>query len=64
MQIETVPYQIDWAKFHKGYSFFVPCVDHQAARQALQVVAKRLKMEVITKVVIVDGVKGLRIWRV
>jgi hypothetical protein len=64
MKIETVSYQIDWSKFHKGYSFFVPCVDHKAARQTLQTVSKRLQMEVVTKVVIVDGVKGLRVWRV
>jgi hypothetical protein len=27
-------------------------------------VAERLKMDVVTKVVIEDGIKGLRIWRV
>lgn len=64
MKIETVSYQIDWSKFYKGYSFFVPCVDHRAARMSLQKTAKRLQMEIITKVVIVDGVKGLRVWRV
>ena len=64
MKIETVSYKIDWSKFYKGYSFFVPCVDHKAARSSLQTTAKRLQMEIITKVVIVDGVKGLRVWRV
>jgi hypothetical protein len=64
MKIETVSYQIDWKKFRKGYSFFVPCVDEKAARQALAQVTRRLKMDVVTKVVVVDGVKGLRVWRV
>jgi len=64
MKIETVSYQIDWSKFRKGYSFFVPCVDHHAARAAVAETTKRLQIEVLTKVVIVDGIKGLRVWRV
>jgi hypothetical protein len=64
MKIETVSYQIDWSKFHKGYSFFVPCIDHRAAKKSVLAVAERLKMDVAVKVVIVDGVKGLRVWRV
>lgn len=64
MKIETVSYQINWKKFRKGYSFFVPCIDEKAARQALARVTCRLKIDVVTKVVVVDGVKGLRVWRV
>lgn len=64
MKIETVSYQIDWSKFHKGYSFFVPCIDHRAAKKSVLAVAERLKIEVAIKVVIADGVKGLRVWRV
>jgi hypothetical protein len=63
MKIETVTYQLDWSKFRKGYSFFVPCVDHRAAKETIATVAKRLKMNIVTKVVIVDGIKGLRVWR-
>jgi hypothetical protein len=64
MKIETVSYQIDWKKFRKGYSFFVPCIDEKAARKALAQVTRRLRMDVVTKVVVVDGIKGLRVWRV
>lgn len=64
MKIETVSYQINWSKFRKGYSFFVPCIDHRAAKKSVLTVAERLKMDVVTKVVIEDGIKGLRIWRV
>ena len=63
MKIETVSYQIEWRKFKKGYSFFVPCIDTQAAKETIARVARRLKMEVVTKVVIEDGIKGLRVWR-
>jgi hypothetical protein len=64
MKIESVSYRINWKKFKKGYSFFVPCIDPEAARQTLAAVTKRLKVKVVTKVTIEDGVKGLRIWRV
>ena len=64
MQIETVSYNINWRKMHKGYSFFVPCINHKAARKTLAATAERLGIELVTKVVIEDGVKGLRVWRV
>jgi hypothetical protein len=64
MKIETVSFQIDWKKFRKGYSFFVPCIDHEAARQTLAVVTKRLKIKTISKVTVEEGIKGLRVWRV
>lgn len=64
MKIETVSFQINWKKFRPGYSFFVPCIDHEAARATLAVVTKRLKIKTVSKVVIEDGVSGLRVWRV
>lgn len=64
MKVETVSYQIDWSRFRVGYSFFVPCIDHRAARKSIRATTSRLGMKVIMKVVIVEGIKGLRIWRV
>ncbi len=63
MKIETVHYQINWAKFRRGYSFFIPCINVKEAREELRRVTKRLDISIVTKVVIEDGVKGLRIWR-
>ena len=63
MVIETVSYKINWRKFKKGYSFFVPCIDVVAAREELDRVCRRLKMETVNKVVVQEGVKGLRVWR-
>jgi hypothetical protein len=64
MQIEKVNYQINWKKFKKGWSFFVPCLEPASAKKTLLAEAKRLKYKVITKVTIEDGVRGIRIWRV
>ena len=54
MRIETLSYQINWRNFKKGYSFFVPCINVVAAREEISRVTCRLKIEVITKVVIED----------
>lgn len=64
MKIETVSYQINWKRFKKGSSFFVPCIDVLAARKALRVTTKRLKIATVTKCVVEEGIKGLRVWRV
>jgi hypothetical protein len=64
MRIETVAYQLEWKKFRRGYSFFVPCIDGKAAREELHRVAKRLKFKIATKIVLLEGIKGLRVWRI
>ena len=64
LEIETVKYRINWAKFKPGYSFFVPCVNPVNARKKLERFAKLHGMEFVTKLVLVDGVQGLRVWRV
>ncbi len=63
MKIETVTYRINWEKFRPGYSFFVPCIDTKTAKQTILTVTRRLQMEVIMRVVVEDGIKGLRVWR-
>lgn len=64
MIIETVTYKINWRNFRKGHSFFVPCIDVAEARETISRVTKRLRMETVSKVVVEDGVKGLRVWRI
>ena len=64
MKIETLSYQINWRGFKKGYSFFVPCIDVAAAKESVERTTRRLRIKVVTRVEINDGVKGLRVWRV
>jgi predicted TIM-barrel fold metal-dependent hydrolase len=47
MIIETVQYRINWKAFHKGASFFVPCINWKRARRQVLCVTDRLGMEVI-----------------
>ncbi len=64
MQLEKVNYQINWKKFKKGWSFFIPCLDPKKHRRIILAEVKRLKYKVVTKVRIEDGVRGIRVWRV
>lgn len=64
MKIETVSYQVNWRAFRIGHSFFVPCINESEARKELRRVTKRLKFSIVTKVIYLDGIKGLRVWRV
>jgi len=63
MQIERVEYQINWKKFKKGWSFFIPCLKPSETKKILVKETKRLKYKVTTKVTVEDGVRGVRIWR-
>lgn len=63
MLVEKVNYEVNWKAFRRGTSFFIPCLDPARARRELLTTTKRLKIEVLIKVVIVDGVRGLRVWR-
>ena len=64
MQLEKVNYDINWKAFKRGWSFFIPCLNPVQARRELLATTERLRLTVITKVVIVEGVRGLRVWRV
>lgn len=64
MRIENISYSVDWRKFYRGYSVFIPCIDHNKAKKHVRAIVKRLQIDIVIKVVIEDGVKGLRVWRV
>jgi hypothetical protein len=64
MRVEKVSYQINWQAFKPGASFFIPCLDPAKAIQDITRVTKRLKFKTVTRVVIQEGVQGVRVWRV
>jgi hypothetical protein len=63
MQVEKVIYTVNWRQFKRGSSFFVPCLDCDKAREEILQVTDRLGFEVLTKRIVVDGIQGLRVWR-
>lgn len=64
MKIDGVYYELDWRKFRKGTSFFLPCIDPGRARADLREVTMRLGVKTVSKISIVDGIRGLRVWRI
>jgi hypothetical protein len=62
MKLEGVSYEVNWKKFKRGTSIFFPCLDPRRAKTQVLVVTKRLKLKVLIKAVIEDGIRGLRIW--
>lgn len=64
MRIEGVVYQINWKKFKRGASFFIPCLNPDAAVEDIKFVTDRLQYEVVTRTVIENGIQGVRVWRV
>jgi len=63
MVIEGVTYEVNWRAFRKGTSLFFPCLDYPRARAQLVVVTKRLRLKVLVKPTIEQGIRGLRVWR-
>ena len=63
MRVENVSYEINWKAFKRGTSIFIPCLDPKRAKREVMQVLNRLKVTVVTKVKIEDGIRGLRIWR-
>jgi hypothetical protein len=64
MRVEGITYQLNWEEFTVGSSFFVPCLDDVAARDHIERKLRRLGYATIIKLVIEDGIRGLRVWRV
>jgi hypothetical protein len=58
-----VDYQVKWAEFTPGASLFIPAIDTESAIKALKKESERLEFEFVHKVVVEDGVLGVRIWR-
>jgi hypothetical protein len=63
MQIEGVHYDVNWRAFKRGASVFFPCLDQERAEAQLMVVMDRLRLKVLVKHTIEEGIRGLRVWR-
>jgi hypothetical protein len=62
--VEGVSYDVDWSKFKKGDSIFVPCLDCKTAKKSVKNIVRTMDMDVFIKVTIEDKIRGLRVWRI
>lgn len=63
MLTNGVNYQIKWPEFQPGTSIFIPAIDTEAALKAIQKESERLEFQFVHKIVVEDGIKGIRVWR-
>lgn len=63
MKIYNLPILIKWNRFKPGTSFFIPCIDRVRMEKMLKREAERIKVDVLCRHVIEEGVYGLRVWR-
>jgi hypothetical protein len=63
MVVEKVTYNVNWQAFKRGMSITIPCLNCTNAANEVRVVTDRLGFEVLTKVVLVDNIQCLRVWR-
>jgi hypothetical protein len=56
-------YQILWSEFKPGSSMFIPAIDTKSALAAITRESKRLEFDFAHKIVIEDGIQGIRVWR-
>jgi|TARA_R100000687_G_C6329714_1_gene109030 hypothetical protein len=63
MLTNGVDYQIMWPDFKPGSSIFIPAIDVKAAVKALKKESERLEFKFVHKIVVENGVKGVRAWR-
>jgi hypothetical protein len=64
MLIHGLAFKVNWRNFVVGASFFIPCLDQEAALMQVMRTTKRLRYKIKTQTVVEKGIIGLRIWRI
>ena len=64
LHTEGAEIHIEWHFLKPGTSFFIPALNCMQAKQDIGRVAKRLKMLILMQIVIEEGIRGVRVWRV
>lgn len=64
MIIDGVDYMINWTKFTKGTSFFIPCLDSTKAKEIIKEICTlngHTNVAMYTR--IEEGIRGIRVWK-
>ena len=63
MIVERVSYNVNWAEFKVGASFFIPCLNIPLATKQVQDIAAQHGMRPFTiQTSIHEGMLGIRVW--
>lgn len=63
MKLSGVEYDINWRKFKRGSSIFIPSLDPEATMAELRAFLKQHRIKTVHKFVIADGIRGVRVWK-
>jgi len=63
MIVQQIKYSLNWKRFRKGWSFFVPCTQLKEAEASIKEEAKIHKYTMVCRPVIENKLRGLRCWR-
>ena len=63
IQIHGITFNIEWDKFKRSSSFFIPCLNSKEAKRVLRIACKHQKFKIRMKVVTENKVRGVRVWR-
>jgi hypothetical protein len=62
--LDGVNYWLDWGKFRKGKSFIIPCLNIPRTRDTILTEMAKRGFAVETKVILVNDIRALRVWRI
>jgi hypothetical protein len=64
MIIHGITFDIDWDKFKPYSSFFIPCLDWEAAREVVFDECEKRGIPVVIRFSVEDNIRGIRTWRI
>lgn len=64
MWSDKIKFVIPWDRFKHGTSVFIPALDPKYTADAVKKEAKENNVGVMTRIVVENGVLGVRVWRV
>lgn len=64
MNIHGVEFEVKWEEFKPYSSFFIPCLDWEAAREVILYECETHGIPAVVRFSVEDGIRGVRVWRV
>lgn len=64
MIIHGIEFEIKWSEFKPYSSFFIPCLDWEAARTLVFDECEERGIPVVIRFSVEDNIRGIRVWRI
>lgn len=64
MIIHGIEFEVKWEEFKPYSSFFIPCLDWEAARAVIYDECEERGIPVVIRFSVEDNIRGVRVWRI